>query len=42
MATPPTVTIGVHENPGAAVGTRMIEIPLCFGASGSVRQASQM
>ena len=42
MATPPTVTIGVQENPGVDVGTMMIEMPLCFGASGSVRQASQM
>ena len=37
MATPPTVTIGVHENPGDEVGTRKIEMPLCLGASGSVR-----
>ena len=42
MATPPTVTIGVQENPGDDVGTIRIEIPLCFGASGSVRTASQM
>ena len=28
--------------PGVLVGTRMIEMPLCFGASGSVRAASQM
>ncbi len=37
----PTVTIGVHLNPADAVGTTMIEMPLCFGASGSVRHASQ-
>jgi hypothetical protein len=37
----PTVTIGVHEKPGASVGTRIMEIPRCFLASGSVRQASQ-
>ena len=42
MATPPTVTMGVHENPGVDVGTMMMEIPLCLGASGSVRAASQM
>ena len=37
----PTVTIGVTLNPGDDVGTRIIEMPLCFGASGSVRHASQ-
>ena len=34
--------IGVHENPGADVGTMRIVIPLCLGTSGSVRHASQM
>ena len=42
MATPPTVTMGVQEKPLVEVGTMMIEMPLCLGASGSVRQASQM
>jgi len=31
-----------YEKPGAVVGTAKIEIPLCLGASGSVRAASQM
>jgi hypothetical protein len=39
---PPTVWIGDHDKPGSPVSTIRIEIPLCFGASGSVRQASQM
>jgi hypothetical protein len=39
---PPTVWIGVTEKPGASVGTRIIEMPLCLGASGSVRAASQI
>ena len=38
----PTVTIGVQRKPAASVGTISIEMPRCFGASGSVRQASQM
>ena len=29
-------------SPGASVGTMKIEMPWCFGASGSVRAASQM
>jgi hypothetical protein len=33
--------IGVHEYPGSVVSTMRIEMPLCNGASGSVRQASQ-
>jgi hypothetical protein len=32
----------VQEKPGVSVGTRMIEMPLCLRASGSVRAASQM
>ncbi len=39
---PPTVRIGVQEKPGASVGTRMIDMPRCLGASASVRQASQI
>ncbi len=35
------VGTGVHEKPGASVGTMMMERPLCRGASVSVRQASQ-
>ena len=27
--------------PGVSIGTRIIEMPLCFAASGSVRTASQ-
>lgn len=42
MVRPPTVSMGVQANPGASVGTRMIEMPLCLAASGSVRQASQI
>jgi len=34
--------IGVQEKPGSAVSTMRMEMPLCRGASGSVRQASQM
>ena len=37
---PSAVIVGVHENPGSLVSTMRIEMPLCFGASGSVRQAS--
>ena len=36
------VWIFVYENPGSVVGTRKMVMPLCFGASGSVRAASQM
>jgi hypothetical protein len=36
------VAIFEHENPGSVVGTRKMEMPLCFGASWSVRAASQM
>jgi hypothetical protein len=33
--------IGTQRKPAALVGTMTIEIPLCFGASASVRTASQ-
>ena len=36
------VWIFEYENPGSVVGTRKIVMPLCLGASGSVRAASQM
>ena len=42
VISPPIVWIGVHEKPGASVGTIRIEMPACFFASGSVRAASQM
>ena len=42
VRTPPTVMIFEILKPGALVGTRNIEMPRCFGASGSVRAASQM
>ena len=38
---PATVTIGLHENPGESVDMARIEMPLCLGASGLVRTASQ-
>jgi hypothetical protein len=34
--------IGVQEKPGSPVSTMRMEMPRCFGAAGSVRQASQM
>ena len=40
VITPATVRTGVQENPGAEVGTMMMDSPLCLGADGSVRQAS--
>jgi hypothetical protein len=33
--------IGVQENPGSVVSTMRMEMPLCLGASGAVRHASQ-
>ena len=39
---PPRVWIGVSEKPGDFTSTIKIEMPLCLGASGSVRTASQM
>ena len=33
--------LAVRTNPGVSIGTMIIEMPLCFGASGSVRTASQ-
>jgi hypothetical protein len=36
----PSTWIGAHEKPGSFVSTISIEMPLCFGAAGSVRQAS--
>jgi hypothetical protein len=41
VTTPATVGTGVQENPGASVGTMMIDSPRCRSAWGSVRQASQ-
>jgi hypothetical protein len=41
VTTPATVGTGVQENPGASVGTMMIDSPRCRAAEGSVRQASQ-
>ena len=38
----PCVGIFEYENPGSDVGTRKMVMPACFGASGSVRAASQM
>ncbi len=40
VTTPATVRTGVQEKPSAAVGTMMIDSPLCLGAAGSVRHAS--
>ncbi len=37
----PMFLMGATRKPGVSVGTMMIEMPLCFGASGSVRTASQ-
>ena len=37
---PSSVMIGVQEKPGSEVSTIRMEIPLCRGASGAVRQAS--
>ena len=37
-----SVWIVEYEKPGVDVGTAKIEMPWCFGASGSVRAASQM
>jgi len=34
--------MGCTVTPGASIGTMMIEMPLCFGASGSVRTANQL
>ena len=42
MSTPAMVCTGVHEKPWPSVGTMIIEMPLCFVASGLVRTASQM
>ena len=36
----PSRVIGTTRIPGVSMGTTNIEMPLCFGASGSVRVAS--
>ncbi len=38
----PRSFIGTTRMPGVSMGTKNIEIPLCFGTLGSVRVASQM
>ena len=38
---PAMVGSGVQLNPGVSTGTMKTERPLCLGASGSVRAASQ-
>ena len=41
MNSPAIVGNGVQLKPGVSTGTMKTDSPLCFGASGSVRAASQ-
>jgi hypothetical protein len=42
VRSPGQTQIGCTVTPGASIGTIIIEMPLCFGASGSVRTATQL